>query len=56
MLEDLRKSILPIRILEERPQSSMALLFGKEEFSFLTGKYIFFALKYRTSLIENGTV
>ena len=55
-LEQIRKSLLPVRVLEDRSDGALALLFGKDEFAFLTGKYIFHALKYRTILIDNAVV
>ena len=55
-LEQIRKSFLPIRVLEERSTGAMTMLFGNDDFSFVTGKYIFLALKYRMILIENAGV
>ena len=55
-LEQIRKLLLPLRILENRTSDGMTSLFGNDELSYITGKYIFSALKYRAILIENTSV
>ena len=55
-LEQIRKSLLPLRVLEKRSSDGMTTLFGNDELSFITGKYIFSASKYRAILIENTSV